>query len=187
MFLINRNNRKRVSIALPAEQPPSPAMEEVVRLRRSENYLKFPQYREDGSVTTTILPAILLPKNSARKRRNKHKPRTPSSNTVKLPSINIAKSDSKLERSTSMQYKPLINRKKTIKTRSTNLGAVAELVIPPIANSPDNRSAKRRPKKFSGGSAGSRTDIPNTPKILISESDSNNFSARNIQESKPGE
>lgn len=161
-------------------------MEEVVRLRKSENYLKFPQYREDGTVTTTILPAILLPKNSAKKRKKKQKLGTSCSRMVKLPSIHIAKSDSKLERSTSMQYKPSINRKKTIKTRSTNLSAVAELVIPPIATSPDNRSAKRRPKKFSGGSVELRTDVPHTPKILVSESDGNNFSAQNIQESEPG-
>lgn len=186
--MVFRHSTKRVSIASPPDQPASPVMEQLVQLRKSDNYLKFPQYRQDGTVSTTILPSILLPNHSAKLRKKKlsQRPSTPSTSMVRLPAINIPKSDSKLERSKSMQYKSLLARnKKTIKTRSTNLSAVKELIIPPASQTPEQRSATRRRHKRSG-TGDMRSDIPHTPRVLLSESDNSNFSAQNIQESEPG-
>lgn len=143
-------------------------MEPVVRLRRSRNYLAFPQYREDGTVTSTILPAMLLPTNMTRFKQD-------SRAKVHFPLINVTEKAERLP----------FHRKKTPHSKGTTLPSVQELTIP--TPPPELRTSARRSKtKKHHAPEDEKMDGGLPPKIILSHSDESNFSVKNIYEPRPG-
>lgn len=158
-----RIGKKKASWSKDETENNTYGIESVVKLRKSDNYLTFPQYKSDGTVTSTILPAIFLPER-VRSR--------PNPTNVRFPPI--------AQKTDKIPFKTKSRKQQRRYKTDSSLTAVRELSALTTSAS-DDLFGRRRSTKHDFSEKQSAH-----PKIIVSQSDSNNFSVKNIQEAQPG-